>query len=80
VSCVRSQPGLEATENGILSQSFFSDLLSGAFTEDEVRRQMAVAIDWGRYAELYEFEAHSGTLRLTRPPDTSPTAAGTATS
>jgi hypothetical protein len=28
---------------------------------------MDLAIDWGRYGELYEFDANTGQLKLERP-------------
>jgi len=59
---------LEATDNGTLSEDFFLDLLSRGFTKENARRQMDVAIAWGGYGELYEFDADTGQLRLERPP------------
>ncbi len=29
---------------------------------------MELAIEWGRYGELYEFNADTGQLKLERPP------------
>lgn len=31
-----------------------------------------LAIDWGRYGELYDFDANSGQLRLEHPAGTDP--------
>jgi NitT/TauT family transport system ATP-binding protein len=59
---------LESTNDGTLSEGFFLDLLRRGFTEEKVRRQMDLAIDWGRYGELYEFDANTGQLKLERPP------------
>jgi NitT/TauT family transport system ATP-binding protein len=55
---------LEATSDGSLSEGFFFDLLRRGFTEEHARRQLDVAIDWGRYGELYEFDANTGQLKL----------------
>jgi NitT/TauT family transport system ATP-binding protein len=31
---------------------------------DEARRQLGIAIDWGRYGELFEYDAERGELVL----------------
>ncbi|HLI50789.1 MAG TPA: nitrate/sulfonate/bicarbonate ABC transporter ATP-binding protein [Thermomicrobiaceae bacterium] len=38
--------------------------LAQSFSPDEARRQLDVAIDWGRYAELFTYDADSGELFL----------------
>jgi NitT/TauT family transport system ATP-binding protein len=58
---------LESTDNGTLNERLFLDLLGRAFGEDEARAQMNTAIDWGRYGELFDFDANTGELLLTRP-------------
>ena len=58
---------LESTKDGTLSEGFFFDLLRRGFTEEHARRQIDLAIDWGRYGELYEFDANTGQLKLERP-------------
>jgi NitT/TauT family transport system ATP-binding protein len=55
---------LSATEDGTLGEGFFLDLLRRGFTEDEARRQLDIAIDWGRYGELFDFDANTGQLVL----------------
>jgi NitT/TauT family transport system ATP-binding protein len=65
---------LEATDDGTLSEDFFLDLLSRAFTKENARQQLHVAINWGRYGELYEFDAHTGELKLERPTTAKPKA------
>ena len=37
------------------------------FSEDEVRRQLDTAIQWGRYGELFDFDAQTGQLTLEPP-------------
>src|SRR5271165_135595 len=59
---------LEATSDGTLSEDFFLDTLRSGFSEDRAHQQLDLAIDWGRYAELYEFDADTGQLKLDRPP------------
>ncbi|MGO9582995.1 MAG: nitrate/sulfonate/bicarbonate ABC transporter ATP-binding protein [Acidimicrobiales bacterium] len=58
---------LEATDDGTLSEDFFLDLLSRAFTKENARQQLNVAVNWGRYGELYEFNARTRELKLERP-------------
>ena len=56
---------LKAKSNRTLSAEFFEDLLDEHFSEDEARRQLETAIQWGRYAELFDYDAASGKLSLT---------------
>jgi NitT/TauT family transport system ATP-binding protein len=58
---------LSSTKDHTLPDRFFLDLLGRGFTEDEARRQLDTAIDWGRYGELFEYDADSGRLRLEHP-------------
>jgi len=57
---------LESTEVGTLNEGFFLDLLHSGFSEQQARQQLDVAIGWGRYAELYDYNADTGDLRLDR--------------
>ena len=41
------------------------DVLDEHYPEDEAERQFTTAVDWGRYAELFESDADDGLLRLT---------------
>ena len=59
--------GLESTNDGTLSERFFLDLLGRGFSHDEARAQLDTAIDWGRYGELFEYDATDAELVLTRP-------------
>jgi len=58
---------LETTADGTLNERFFLDLLGRGFSEDEARAQLNTAINWGRYGELFDFDANSGELVLSRP-------------
>jgi len=60
---------LSSTKDHTLPDRFFLDLLGRGFTEDEARRQLDTAIDWGRYGELFEYDADAGRLRLEHPAD-----------
>jgi NitT/TauT family transport system ATP-binding protein len=55
---------LATTEDGTLGEGFFLDLLRRGFSEDEARGQLNIAIDWGRYGELFDFDANTGQLTL----------------
>jgi NitT/TauT family transport system ATP-binding protein len=55
---------LHATTDGSLREGFFLDLLRRGFSAEEARRQLDIAIDWGRYAELFEYDAERGELLL----------------
>ncbi len=38
-------------------EEFFHDMLDEQFSEDETVRQLATAVTWGRYAQLFDFDA-----------------------
>ncbi|MEX3100693.1 MULTISPECIES: nitrate/sulfonate/bicarbonate ABC transporter ATP-binding protein [unclassified Streptomyces] len=42
---------------GTLRAGFFRDLLAHHYTSEQVTRQLETATDWGRYAELYAYDA-----------------------
>jgi NitT/TauT family transport system ATP-binding protein len=48
---------LARASDGTLPEGLFRDLLRRSFSETETARQLDVAIDWGRYAEQYTFDA-----------------------
>jgi NitT/TauT family transport system ATP-binding protein len=58
---------LEATKDGNLGEGFFLDLLRRGFSEEEARQQLKIAVDWGRYGELFDFDANTGQLTLDHP-------------
>jgi len=58
---------LSTCGDGTLSERFFLDLLRRGFSEEEARAQLDIAVDWGRYGELFDFDAHTGQLRLEIP-------------
>jgi NitT/TauT family transport system ATP-binding protein len=59
------EQALKAKADRTLSDEFFRDLLDEHFSEDEARRQLETAIQWGRYAEIFDYDAASGKLTLT---------------
>jgi NitT/TauT family transport system ATP-binding protein len=45
-----------------INDEFFHDILDEHFSEDEVRRQFDTAMNWGRYAEIFDYDRESGRL------------------
>jgi len=43
---------------------FFLDLLDEHSSHEESERQFATAVDWGRYAELFEYDASESRIHL----------------
>jgi NitT/TauT family transport system ATP-binding protein len=41
---------------------FFRDVLDEHFSEPEVERQIETALDWGRYAEMFNYDSETDTL------------------
>ncbi len=48
---------LEAKSDHTVPEEFFLDMLDEQFSEEECLRQMETAVAWGRYAELFDFDA-----------------------
>jgi NitT/TauT family transport system ATP-binding protein len=57
--------GLETTKDGTLSERFFLDILRRSYTEEQAQAQLDIAIDWGRYGELFEYDAERQEFLLT---------------
>ena len=55
---------LAATADGTLREGFFLDVLRRGFSGEEAHRQLDTAIDWGRYAELYDYDSDDAELTL----------------
>ena len=56
---------LEAKSDGTVPEEFFHDMLDEQFSEEETLRQLETAVNWGRYAELFDFD--SGRRRFILP-------------
>ena len=56
--------GLERAGDHTLLAGFFTQVLRRAFTDPEAKQQLDVALDWGRYAELFSFDAAHDELAL----------------
>jgi NitT/TauT family transport system ATP-binding protein len=59
------EQSLKTKSDRTLPDEFFRDLLDEHFSDDEARRQMETAIQWGRYAEIFDYDAATGKLTLT---------------
>jgi len=55
---------LQQKENRAMRSEFFLGIWDDYFPLEEAERQLATAVDWGRYAELFEFDAIEGRLYL----------------
>jgi NitT/TauT family transport system ATP-binding protein len=53
---------LRGTTDDTLPAGFFLDILRTSFGEEEAARQLDVAVNWGRYAELYDYDAARGQI------------------
>jgi NitT/TauT family transport system ATP-binding protein len=51
---------LEAKSDHKLPEDFFHDLLDEHFSEDETKAQLETAINWGRYAQLFDYDSKAG--------------------
>ncbi len=69
---------LESKSDGSVSEEFFHDLLDEQFTEEITLKQLETAVSWGRYAELFDFDA--ARRRFIRVEATQPEAAAAASS
>jgi len=56
-----------------IADEFFHDILDEHFSEDEVQRQFETAMNWGRYAEIFDYDREKGRLVQTEPPASSET-------
>ncbi|MCU6433368.1 nitrate/sulfonate/bicarbonate ABC transporter ATP-binding protein [Undibacterium sp. Jales W-56] len=55
---------LEQETNGSLPEEPFLELLAEFLKADEAKRVLEIAIEWGRYGEVYEYNYHTGRLTL----------------
>jgi NitT/TauT family transport system ATP-binding protein len=53
---------LEATPNHRMGEDFFLEILENHFTSKEAWSQLEIAIDWGRYGEIFAYDYDSGEL------------------
>ncbi|MBV8656888.1 MAG: nitrate/sulfonate/bicarbonate ABC transporter ATP-binding protein [Burkholderiales bacterium] len=55
---------LEQEPSGALPEKRFLDLLEEFLKADEAEHVLRVAVEWGRYGEVYEYDYHTGRLHL----------------
>jgi NitT/TauT family transport system ATP-binding protein len=55
---------LEQDETGTMPEEPFLELLEEFLKADEAKRVLEVAVEWGRYGEAYEYDFHTGRLKL----------------
>ncbi len=48
---------LDNKSDHTVPEEFFLDMLDEQFSEEETRNQLATAVNWGRYAELFDFDS-----------------------
>jgi NitT/TauT family transport system ATP-binding protein len=48
---------LDAKSDHTVPEDFFLDMLDEQFSEEECQHQMETAVTWGRYAELFDYDA-----------------------
>lgn len=65
----RIQSRLETEPDGTLPEEPFLELLADTLEAEQAKRMLEVAIEWGRYAELYEYDYHTGRLKLASDPE-----------
>ena len=45
-----------------INDEFFHDILDEHFSEEEVQRQFDTAMNWGRYAEIFDYDRAAGRI------------------
>lgn len=68
----RIRRGLEHQAKHELKDEFFLDVLEEHYSDKEAQRQLDTAVSWGRYAEIFDYDADSGKLWLTEPAENEP--------
>ncbi|GAA3763250.1 ABC transporter ATP-binding protein [Terriglobus aquaticus] len=48
---------IQAKSDRSVPEDFFHDMLDEQFSEEETQRQLETAINWGRYAELFDYDS-----------------------
>ena len=59
---IRAQ--LEGEATGALSEEPFIELLEEGLEAEKAKRALEIAIEWGRYGVVYEYDFHTGLLKL----------------
>jgi len=67
---------LHAKRDHAIGEEFFRDILDEHFSTDEVERQFETALNWGRYAEIFDYDSENGRLFHREDADVVPIAEG----
>ena len=67
---------LHAKRDHTIGEEFFRDILDEHFSPDEVERQFGTALNWGRYAEIFDYDSEKGRLFHREDADVVPVAEG----
>jgi NitT/TauT family transport system ATP-binding protein len=65
LQCIHSV--LKSKSDHSIPEEFFHDILDEHFSQDEVERQFETAMNWGRYAEIFDHDPEKGRFVLTEP-------------
>ena len=66
---------LHAKSDHSIPEEFFHDILDEHFSQDEVERQFETALNWGRYAEIFDYDPEHRRLTLAEHADLTSTPA-----
>jgi NitT/TauT family transport system ATP-binding protein len=66
---------LKRKSDHAMADEFFSDILDEHFAEEEVKRQFETATNWGRYAEIFDYDRENGRLTQAEPTPPEPPSA-----
>jgi NitT/TauT family transport system ATP-binding protein len=60
----RIRKDLEAEPSGTMKEEPFIELLEEALEAEAAERTLEIAIEWGRYGEVFEYDFNAGVLKL----------------
>ena len=63
-----------AKRDHAIAEEFFRDILDEHFSTEEVERQFETALNWGRYAEIFDYDSENGRLFHREDADVLPSA------
>ena len=55
---------LERKSDHAMPVEFFHDILDEYLSEEDTKQQIETALNWGRYAEIFEYDSENDRLRL----------------
>jgi NitT/TauT family transport system ATP-binding protein len=61
---------LKQKRDGRISKDFLVDILDEHFSASEAERQFETLVDWGRYAQLFEYDSDDERLYLPEEDET----------